>query len=320
MNLLQSEPQRGDVAHADEWVSAGLISQTQADAIARYEQSRSEPPGEARRLSIGAEVAVYIGSLIALMGGQMVIARAWDELAYPARLATGLVLAAVGLVAGRALARFEEPGSDRLASFLLAIGTGGVAIAVATTLLELDVEPRAWIAVLTGAAVVIVSGWLWRNRDERPLQFVTGVGGLIAIGAGIANLLDVEVWVVGIVLASASIALGVVARTGLLHPQWLATVASAIGAILGTAMLAELHEEIGLGLACVVAAGVVAVGLLDRDMALLAVGVLGFLITLQAFLAATFNTAVASPVVVAVGLAIVVAALVRTARRRPAAP
>jgi hypothetical protein len=305
-----------DVLEVDAWVNAGLIREDQADAIRAYEDTKRARPAAVRRLPLGAELAVYVGSLIALMGGQMVIVRAWDGLGYPGRLAVGLVVALVGFVAGRVLARIHESGTDRLASFMWVIGTGGVAIAVATTLLELDVRPRAWVAVVTGAAVVIVSALLWRNREDRPLQLATSIGGLVVVGIGLAPLTEVATWVAGIVMAAASIVVGSIARAGLLHPRWLVMMASAAGAIIGAAMIAELQEQLGFGLACVVAGAVVAVALAEGENALLGVGVIGFLITLQALLATTFDSAVASPIVVAVGLLIVIMALVRTLRPR----
>ena len=317
MDVLERSAVGSAEDRMEAWVSAGLISTSQADAIRAYEDARREPPSPERRVPIGAELAVYIGSLIALMGGQMVIVRAWDRLAYPGRLAVGLVVAAVGFIAGRVLARIHEPGTDRLASFMWVIGTGGVAIAVATTLLERDVNPRAWVTVVTGAAVVVVSAWLWRNREERPLQLATLMGGLVAIGIGVGILTAVETWVAGIVLAVASIGIGAIARAGFLHPRWLVLMVSAAGAIIGAGMVAELQEQLGLSLACAVAIGVVAVGLAERENPLLAVGAIGFLIALQALLATTFNSAVASPVVVALGLAIVIVALARTVRDRP---
>ena len=53
--------------HARDWVGAGLISESQATAISEYEHI--DEPTEPQRLPIVAEVASYLGSVLAIMGG-----------------------------------------------------------------------------------------------------------------------------------------------------------------------------------------------------------------------------------------------------------
>ena len=64
-------------AHGDAWVDAGLISDEQLDAIRRFEHLDTPTT---RRFSVPAEIAVYLGSTLALSGGAMVVAQqCWDQ-------------------------------------------------------------------------------------------------------------------------------------------------------------------------------------------------------------------------------------------------
>ena len=63
--------------HADEWVERGLVSNDQVEAIREYERGATPP---AARLPIVAELAVYLGSVLALMSGAMIVAQTWDTM------------------------------------------------------------------------------------------------------------------------------------------------------------------------------------------------------------------------------------------------
>ena len=110
--------------HAEQWVEHGLVTTDQVDAIRAFEQhERTEP-----RLSIVAELAVYLGSVLALMSGAMMVGPNWEALRTAGQVAIGLAVAALGFLAGGRLIRLDDPGTRRLASFMWLIGTGGVAL------------------------------------------------------------------------------------------------------------------------------------------------------------------------------------------------
>ena len=62
--------------HAEQWVEHGLITSDQVDAIRDFEQHEAPEP----RLSIVAELAVYLGSVLALMSGAMMVGPNWEAL------------------------------------------------------------------------------------------------------------------------------------------------------------------------------------------------------------------------------------------------
>ena len=76
--------------HAAAWVEHGLVSSGQIDAIREFEHEHApEPP----RLSLIAELAVYLGSALALMSGAMMVGQAWDSLGLGGQVGLGIAIA-----------------------------------------------------------------------------------------------------------------------------------------------------------------------------------------------------------------------------------
>lgn len=310
----RSDP--GDLErHVDEWVRAGIVSGDQADAIRRFEGRRDERPPE--RLTIGAEVASYLGSVLALMGGALVIGRRWRELGIGGQLLVAVLIAAVGLVAGRWLFRQHEGAMDRLGGFMWVIGAGGAAMFVGLAVNEWGPSNEAWIPLVVGVAVFALGLGLWRNRD-RPLQLLTVGAGAWAATIGGSELLDVRPWYGGILFVVAGAAVAVAAAVGRLHPRLVGVGAGVASAFGGAMVLMELNEHLGPFVALVVAVSAVVFALADRSTVLLVLGVVATLIATEMLLATTFDGLVASAIVAALGMVIVVIALVSTSRRRAA--
>ncbi len=295
-------------SHAKDWVAAGLISAEQAELIRHHEQ-----PGEAApapRLPLVAEVAAYIGSVLALMGGAAVVGPEWEGLALIGRLGLALGLSVVGFLTGTWLVRLAEDGTTRLGSFLWTIGTGGIALATVALVQEMSAEEGGATALVAGLTVLAVSIGLWRNLD-RPLQLVTAGAGF-AIGlAGLSDLTLMELWVGGTVLVVAGLGLAVVAAVTALRPRLTALMLGALSAWVGGFMLSDINEHLGPALALAVAVAAVAYALRDRLIPLLTLGVVGALIATQVLLATTFTGAVSALLVSVAGLVIVVTAIVR---------
>lgn len=302
--------------HVAAWVRAGIVSGDQADAIRRFEGREKEPP---ERLTIGAEVTSYLGSVLALMGGALVVGRRWRELGIGGQLLIAVLIAAVGLVAGRWLFRQHERAMDRLGGFMWVIGAGGVAMFVGLALDEWGPSNQAWIPFVVGISVSALGLGLWRNRD-RPLQLLTaGVGAWVG-AVGCSELLDLAPWYGGILFVVIGAAVAVAAAVGWLHPRLVGVGAGAASAFGGAMVLMELNEHLGPFVALVVALATVVFALADRSTVLLVLGVIATLIATEVVLATTFDGLVASTIVAALGMVIVVIALVSTGRRRGVAP
>ena len=137
--------------HAVAWVEHGLVSSDQIDAIREFEHEHApEPP----RLSLIAELAVYLGSVLALMSGAMMVGPNWEALRYRrTESAIGLAIAALGFVAGARLVHLDDPGTRRLASFMWLIGTGGVALALGASPTPPSSTSRAGTSLIIGLPV-----------------------------------------------------------------------------------------------------------------------------------------------------------------------
>jgi len=297
--------------HTRQWVDVGLISEGQADAITQFER-RTDDTARPDRLGLGTEVAVYLGSVLAIMGGAVLVGRNWRELEMPGRLGIAVVISVVGFLAGSWLTRLGEERTNRLGSFLWVIGTGGVALGIGAVLAEFDPEPGA-AALMVGLPVLALGAMLWRNLD-RPLQMLTTAVGLGVTIGGVIEISDLRVWVGGIVVWALSVVTAVGAASGAIRPRLVALLTAAVGAMFGAMMLGELDEHLGPAAATVTAAGVVVFALVDRSIPVLVVGVLGFLFATEALLATTFTGQASSLIVTVVGLAVVVVAVVRSVR------
>jgi hypothetical protein len=320
--MLSSTKARGsDLSldrHVRQWVHADLISEQQAQAIERYERSASDSAdgvAEPERLGLAAEVAAYLGSVLAVMGGTMVVGPRWQDISLAGRLAIAVAIAAVGFTAGSWLVRIGEAGTKRLGSLLWVVGAAGVALGVGVVVHDAGVDAGV-AACSVGVAITAIGLGLWRNLD-RPLQLLTTAVGIGTVTGGLIEVANLPPWRVGIAVWLLSAALFGAGARGALHPRLFVLMTGAAGAMLAAAMLGDLDEHLGPAVAAATAASVVVFALWDDSLPILVVGVIGFLIAIQALLATTFTGAASSGVVTLVGLAVVVVALAR-ARTSPA--
>lgn len=305
-----ARPPRSAQDFVERWRAAGLITDAQGEAIMASESSSG---GVARRLTLVAEIATYLGAVIAFAGGAAVVAPNWREIGLAGQSGLGLVIALVGFVTGRLLVRFGESGTDRVGGFLWAVGTGGIALAVAAVMNEVDPRDQAWYPFLIGVAVVVVSGALWRNLD-RPLQLGTaGVGVMIALVGG-AELVDADVWVLGPVVWLGSALVGGAAAVGRLRPRTEALALAAVGSMIGSFVFMDANEEFAAILAVVTAAGIVSFAMLDRSIPLIGIGVLAFFIATTSLMQIVLHGMLQRLVAALIGLAVVGVVAVRAQR------
>ena len=295
--------------HAEHWVEQGLVSSEQIDAIRDFEQhDRAEP-----QLSIVAELAVYLGSVLALMSGAMMIGPNWEAFRTAGQIAIGLAVAALGFLAGSRLIRLGDPGTRRLASFMWLIGTGGVALTLGAIVDALAFDEPGWNLLIIGLPVCALGAALWRNRD-RPLQVLTtAVGAGLALG-GVGALLEAPAWVGGIAVWTIAVVIGYSAVTQVLRPEMFVLAVASVAAMTGTTMLFDLSELTASIAGTITAAGIVAVGLARHFVPILVIGVLAFLQSLQALLMITLSGPLASAVVAVAGLVVVIVVIARSTR------
>ena len=300
--------------HTGEWVRAGLVSSDQAEAIRHFEHHTDT--AEAERLSVGAEVASYLGSVLALMGGAIMVGRRWDTLGIAGRLGIAAAIAAVGFVAGRWLVRQGESAMTRLGGFMWAIGAGGVALFVGLSIDRWGPSEESWTPIGIGVVLFGVGLALWRNR-ERPLQFITAGVGFVMAAFGVGELTTPPAWLGGVVFIVVGLLVATPAAIDRVVPRTVAIAAGAAAAFGGAMALSDFNRHLGPFVALAVAAAMIVFALVDRTTVLLVLGVIGTLISTQALLMTTFDGAVSSMIVSVIGLAIVVIAVTRSSRHHP---
>lgn len=295
--------------HAEQWVEHGLVTSDQVDAIREFEQHEATQP----RLSTVAELAVYLGSVLALMSGAMMVGPNWEALRTAGQMAIGAAVATLGFVAGARLIRLDDPATRRLASFMWLIGTGGVALTLGALVDAIAFDEPGWNFLIIGLPVCALGAVLWRNRD-RPLQVLTSaIGAGLALG-GIGALLAIPPWVGGIMVWTIALAIGSLAIAQVLRPEVYVLAVAAVAAMVGATMLADVSELTAAIAATVTAAGIVAVGSARHVVPILVIGVIAFLQALQGLLMTTLSGAPAAAVVAIAGLAVVIVVIARSTR------
>lgn len=256
------------------WHAAGLLTDAQREAISAFEASGVSAP---RRLTLVAEIATYLGAVIAFAGGAAVVAPNWDRIGVPGQVGIGLAVAAVGFLSGRLLVGFGEAGTDRVGWFLWAVGTGGTALVATAVLNSIDPRDQAWFPLVIGVVVAAVGVALWRNLD-RPLQLATAAVGVLMAVVGGAELVDADVWVLGPVIWIGAVTLGAAAQSGRVRPRLEALAVAAICSMIGSFVFMDANERFAAVLAVVTAAAIVTLAMIDRSIPLIVIGVLAFFV------------------------------------------
>lgn len=297
--------------HAHDWVAAGLISADQAESIRHFEHL--DEPAEAQRLTVVAEVASYLGSVIAFAGGAAIVGPNWEQLGTVGQLVLACAIAAVGFAVGTWLVHLAEPGTERLGWFLWVVGAGGLGIAAAVITNAIDPRDGAWYSVAIGLPLVVVGVGLWRNLD-RPLQLLTGAVGVLVASAGLKELTGLSPWVAASTLWAVSLAFGLLAARDVVRPRLTALVIAAAGLMIGSILVAPENERFSAIAAVLSAALIVAYALHDRSWPLVGIGLFAFLVSTVTLMQTVLHSMGARLVAVLVGLAVVAYVAMRAQR------
>ncbi len=276
-------PPPGDAHLADDldrWVLAGLLDPTQAAAIAAHERSfhgvtpsrtawapptPPVPVAARRRIPVVAEALGYIGGILGTIGVTLLVQRSWADVGSPAHAALAGVATVLLVVAGALVHERRDPALARLRWTLWLAATATAAVfgwVRADELIDVtsgELEALT-IAAVTGALALV----LWWNRT-RPLQQVVALAAvLVAAGSLTGELADgmatgVVVGLGGALMLAAGIAL-------LTSIPALTTGVGAAGAMVGAFVIASEREGVGLPIACLVAATMLALAITARPV------------------------------------------------------
>ena len=176
----------------DEWVGAGLITPEQADRIRAHEEARQDrrsrlavapAPGAPPAQSLVVEALGYLGGVIMMVGGGILVGLYWEDIATVLQLLIVGVTTLVLVGAGWAVPDRLGDAAVRLRSVLWALAVAGTAAFL--TIWSNDVLDRydedALIVIFPGTAVV--AGVLWWLRRTWLQQVALLVPLLLAASA-----------------------------------------------------------------------------------------------------------------------------------------
>ena len=211
----------------------------------RYECARGSLP-------VSVELASYV-TVAAIALGATALARAtWATLGAGGRFGLAGLTALIGLSAGSGVMAIGDRSSRRLGGLLWAMGTVGLAWAVAVPVAgALPAGSHdGGVALAGGTTAVVVGALLWRNRPV-PLQLLTVLAGLATIGVGVVRLSGLHpaagttagiAWIAAVLLAG-------LAGAGLIRPGPTAAGIAGITAVAAGSVVTMHHLALGLALA-----------------------------------------------------------------------
>lgn len=318
----------------DRWVASGIITAEQAARIRADEQRSADtgqpvdnapPPVQApppagtaepaeRRVSLVAEAMGYLGGVIILVASGLVASRVWGHLAVGARIGLAGAVAALLFVAGRLVpATLGAPGRRLRAVLWLASS-----VALFSCLMITGTEGFGWhdrvVALVAGAGTAVYSAALW-SVHRHLLQNLATFTALLVTIAALADLLPNEHLLPEVAMWAAGVVWIVLSWGSVIGPRPGGFVIGAVTAVVNAAVL--MSETWGVVLALATVAGLIAVAVAFRDLALLGVASVGALYVLPRTMSRFFPGVLSAAfALLLVGVVLVVVAVITARRRR----
>ncbi len=304
-------------AMLEHWVSAGIVTNEQADRIRADSAATTAPaaPGRSRATSLVTEAMGYLGGVIVLVGLGLATGWFWSDLSTPARVTLAAVVAVLLSGAGAVVPTSLGEIGIRLRSVLWA----SAAFALFSCLALLGGQGFGWdgndVMFFAGGGTTVAAAVLWAIH-RHVLQEAAVLTSLLVSVAAMTTLLSdhvlaemTSVWAVGVLWFTLS-------AFSVLQPRRTGMVLGAIAAIVASMTLES--EGWGTAIAMLTVVTLVAVAVGVRDLTLLAVASLGMLAVLPPVIVRYFpGMLTAALALVVVGLLLVAAAVYTARRRRP---
>jgi Predicted membrane protein (DUF2157) len=297
----------------DVWVSEGVIDRADADAIAAFESGK-QAPARGGRVTPVAEALAYLGGALAVAAAATALGGEWSELSSAARIVLVGAVWVASFVAGWRVHDPSAPSLVRLSRVLWLVSALALAWAAQLVVDEgfgFDGD-RGFEA--SGLAMTVYAAALYLRRPNtlQQLALVVGLVLLLVAFTGESTLTGFAFWLLGI----AWIVLGW--RRVLVDPRAAATIGSLL-VVLGVLRVASLEEELGVWLAVLSSAGLIAAGVGLRHTSVMVIGAIALFFstfgTIQQYVEG--STGIALGLLVAGALVLSVAFVVRRLGRRP---
>ena len=257
------------------WVAEGVINRKDADSIAAFESGRGvAPPG--RGVSRATEALAYLGAALAIAAGGTVLGGEWDGLSTAWRIAVPGAIWLALFAAGWRIRGATSSAQVRLARVLWLLSAASLAWTVTVVVEDGFGSDGRWVALWSGAAVVVFGGALYLARPGT-LQQLALVGGLFLLALGLTDGSDATagfvVWAIGAVW----ILLGW--RRVLVQPGAASTVGSLL-VLFGALLVSIWEEEAGAWLGVLSSAGLIGASVGLRHTAMLVLGAVGLFLSI----------------------------------------
>ena len=295
------------------WVSAGLISTEQADAI-RAVEGDAHPRG---RVSLASEALGYVG--VALVIGALLVGfgEVWVDLRFGSRSAVLAVATAALVGAGWNLRNNPEPALERLGGFLWFASAGsffGLAFIISERVLGFEDETSA--SVGAGVLVAMFAFPLWRLRPRGLQQIALVAGIVVALFAFGFNDLGVNgETLAGLLVAGFGAIWLLGSQTGWVVPRRTGEALGSLSVLVG--MQTTGFDEAGwLFIGLVVQAGILGLGIVRDRNVLLGFGAAGLLLLVPQFVTEAFGASLSAAGSVAIVGALIVGVAVFMGRSR----
>lgn len=306
----------------ERWRGVGLIDTATEEAIEAFEATRVTPDGgravrTERRIPLVAEAIGYLGTALAAAAVLTLLIDVWNTWSDVARAVVIGAVTVAALGGGWLLRRATEPAIGRLSTFLLGIGTGGVALTTVFTLDEVVNMADDMIAAQIAGGVALAVAIPLYLTTRRGLQQVAVLG---AASMLIMPSFDQSDWF-GVVMMSIGLTWFALGYFGVIQPSRLARVVGAVLALMGTtagpALEGVVRDALLVG-GMVLAIGAVAISIPLRQFELTALGSLFLFQHLMIWVNENFAGTLGVPIALLVAGAIAFGAamlLVRRSRR-----
>lgn len=293
-----------------EWVSAGLIDEDQAQAI----RSHEETPQKETRVPLVVEALGYVGGLLALVAIIIILAESWDEIGTFAKLGMVGVVAIVVLGLGAYFKTLPNEAAGRLSSFLWVLGTATVALwsgIFADLVLEVPDKAVPLLSSLAGLALALLLYVLSRSSLQ---QLVL----VVAVGASLVSAsvyLEQNVEGIGLAIWGIGVAWLILAWGEQVPPQTTAYVLGSLIMLVGPLALIDAVSWAAI-LGVLSSVALVTVGVVVRRVVLLGIGGLGLFGYVPAAIFNYFGDSISIAVGLLISSGILLAAALVLARLR----
>jgi hypothetical protein len=275
--IAMSESPAGTALHEQlvRWSAAGLINPEQAGQIESAEAAPVAAGTAHRRLPLVIEALGYLGAVIAITAGAIVLQHFWHNVPPSAQLAFAGVVAVVLLAIGAVLRTGGDPPLARLRNVLWLFSTISVAAFAAVLADQVWHLGGSTVGLLSeGAGTACGIALWWRTRST--LQHLAVFAGTAALVATAVDRIapGASDWAPGLGIWVIAALWGIAVYRDYLVPRTAGFIAAGIGLLVG-AQWVMYESAAGHVLAVGTVVGLLAAGVALRRVLLLGFGAVG---------------------------------------------